>query len=45
MVDSSWRKFEEGWLLTQRGPYDLAMAGVLIGTALEAYEGDGEAVH
>ena len=31
--------------LTQCGSYDLAMAGVLIGSALEAYEGDWKAIH
>lgn len=31
--------------LTQRRSYDLAMAGVLICSALEAYEGDGKAIH
>lgn len=31
--------------LTQRRSYDLAMAGVLICSALEAYEGDRKAIH
>ncbi len=31
--------------LTERRADDFAMAGVLVGAALEADEGDGEAVH
>ena len=46
LSDVNWELLQlcEG-ALTQRGSYDLAMAGILIGSALEAYKGDWKAIH